>query len=148
VFLRASLALSVALAGCLGFVDAGGPEADCSDDWSPIIEADEPTIAPGENMTVHITTANVSGVRFPINAPLLQWMKFNDGTVSPRYDTSTDGYPPGYYWEECVNAEITIPVSIPQDAEPGHYTYGVRVVQNTETGDSLTRNFSVTVSGD
>jgi hypothetical protein len=147
MLLGTSLALAVILAGCLGFSDAGGPAADCSGDWSPSIEANEPTIAPGENTTLHISAKNLTGVRFQVNSDLVWWMRFNDGTVSPRYDDSTDGYPPGYYWDECVNAEITIPVSIPQDADPGKHIYGVRVVRpDNPNGDSMTRDFSVTVS--
>ena len=147
LLLGTSLALALMLAGCLGFSEDGRSPADCSNDWSPSIEANELTLAPGENATAQITATNVSGVRFQFDSDLVWWMKFNDGSVSPQHDRSTDGYPPGYYWEQCAHVEIAIPVSIPPDAEPGKYTYGVRVVQNlTGNGGSMTRNFTISVS--
>ena len=146
LLLGASLALSVVLAGCLGFSDAGRPPADCSGDWSPGIEADEPTIAPGENATVRIVATNVSGFSYfgyGSQPTVDQWIRIE--STSPPYDRSSDTSPPGYFWEECTHVEIEALVSVPPATEPGEYTFGVHVVQNLSGPASMERNVTVTV---
>ena len=143
--LVALLAVFLALAGCLGFPADGRPPADCSGDWSPSVEADDLALAPGENATVRIVATNVSGITYYSNSDLVRWVDFE--SLSPPADRSADSYPPQYFWEECTHVEVAALVSIPADAAPGEYTYGVHVIQNRSgRGDSMDRNFTVTVS--
>ena len=147
LLLGASLALPVVLAGCLGFSDAGRPPAHCSGDWSPGIEANEPTIAPGENATVHVVATNVSGFSYfdyGSQSAIDRWIRIE--STSPAYDRSSDTSPPGYFWEECTHVEIEALVSVPPDTEPGEYAFGVHVVQNLSGPASTERNVTITVS--
>lgn len=145
LLLNTFLVLSVILAGCLGFSDDGRPPADCSGEWSPEIEADELTVSPGMNATVHITATNISGITYYSSSDLVWWIDIE--SMSPPYDRSADSYPPQYFWGECTHVEVEALVSIPPDAEPGTYTYGVHVIQNRSgKGGSVDRNFTITVS--
>lgn len=146
--------LSVGFAGCTGSSEdgtdpseAGTVQAGCSGEWSPSIEAEEPTLAPGDNTTLRIAITNVTGVNLWESnpGPSSVGMKFNSASLSPGPDFGSDGYPPGYGWDECTNVEITIPVVVPSNAEPGEYSFGVKVTPHDENPPAFNRNFTVTV---
>ncbi len=94
--------------------------ADCSGDWSPGIEAEEPTLEPGEESSVAIFVASVTGLSFGGTGShvAIPMMEFGDASLSPEPAYGSDASPPGYGWDECTNIEITIPVSIPTTPTP------------------------------
>lgn len=149
LLLGTSLALAVMLAACLGFSVSDRPPADCTEPWSPSIEANEPTIAPGEHATVRLTITNVTGFSYgpyeDADQVYYDWM--NEKSISPSPDFSADGSPGTFYYEECTHVEIRVNVSIPPDTKPGEYRYGVWVIQNrTGKGGTMERTFSIHVS--
>lgn len=149
LILGSSLALAVLLAGCLGFWFGGRPPADCSEPWSPSIEANEPTIAPGEHATVRITITNVTGFGIgpyeDADQVYYEWM--DEKSVSPSPDISADGSPGTYFYEECTHVEIKTNVSIPPDTKSDEYRYGVGVIQNRSgKGGTMERILSINVS--
>lgn len=147
--LLGTLALAVMLAGCLGFSTGGRPPADCSEPWSPRIEATEPKVAPGDHADLRIIITNVTGFGFGIYQDHEQvyydWM--NVESISPPPDRSADGSPPSHFYEECTHVEVEANVSIPSDTKPGEYRYTIGVVQNlTGKGDSTRQVFSINVT--
>lgn len=112
--------LSAALAGCSGTSEPGETRANCADGWSPRIEAEEPTLAPGEGTTVHITATDVSGVTLRERGPSLTsfGLEFNNASLSPGPAYGSEGYPPGDAWEECTTVEIAIPLTALQMPHP------------------------------
>jgi hypothetical protein len=122
--------------------------ADCIDDWSPSIEAEEPTLEPGETGEIHISVTKVAGVNFrdPGQNPATFMLRFEEASFSPGPDYGSDGSPPGYGWRGCADVEITIPVEAPTDAEPAEYTFSVRVTSQGDDPEAFEREFSITVA--
>lgn len=150
-YLRGAIpVLATGLAGCADTSEGGAAQPGCSPDWSPSIEAEEPTLAPGETTSLQISVTNVTGVNlreFDPN-PSTVGLEYNNATLTPGPDYGSDSYPPGYGWDACTDVEISIPVVVPRVAEPGEYTFGVRVTPHNEDPPSFERNFTITISGD
>jgi hypothetical protein len=122
--------------------------AECSEDWSPTIEAEEPTLAPGETGEMHISVTTVAGVNFRDAGqnPATFMLVFEEASFSPGPDYGSDGSPPGYGWHSCTDVAITVPVEVPNDADSGEYTFSVRVRSLDADPEAFEREFSITVA--
>lgn len=140
------LPLTIPMVGCL---TSGDNEADCTDPWTPSVEADEPTLSPGDETTIQIEAKNVSGFYLTEVPPDEADLEIDvaRASVSPTPDQTADSYPPQWYWSECTNVEVVIPVRVAEEAEPREHVYTVRLVQSRDgTGDSRERQITITVS--
>jgi hypothetical protein len=138
--------LSVGAAGCLGRSEE---PTDCTDEWSPAVTADEPTLEPGDETTIRVEVSNVVGLRFvqvPLHDDALN-VDVASASVSPAPDQTKDSYPPKWYWSECTNAEVFVPVRVAERAEPGEYGYTVRILQSRDgSGEKRERKFTITIA--
>ena len=138
--------LSVGTVGCLG---SSEESADCTDEWSPDVTADEPTLAPGDETTVRVEVTNVVGLHFEqvlLHDDAIDVNVMN-ASVSPAPDRSMDSYPPKWYWSECTNVDVVVPVRVAEQAEPGEYGYTVRIFQSRDgSGETRDREFTITVA--
>lgn len=138
------------VAGCLITGTASDEEWEgCTGEWSPRVEADEPTLAPGEETTVRIAVENTTGLslQIPLHVDHLE-MDVAEASVSPPPDRSLDTYPPKWQWSECTNVDVRVPVRAADDSPPGEYGYTVRFSQAVQDsdGDSREREFTITIS--
>lgn len=71
-------------------------------------------------------------------------IKIGELSVSPPPDRRTDMSPPKWYWTECTDAEVTIPVHVRQDAHPVKFDYIVEIGQSYDgSGESKTRQYTI-----
>ena len=150
---RAATGLPIILAGCLNTSRGTGLGTNgCTGEWRPTVDAEELTLAPGAETTLHIEVADVQGLqlRLPIHTdddPL----EFPEGvsTPSPSPDRQTDVSPPKWYWTDCTDVAIDVPVEVDQGAQPTKIDYTVHLVQSLdETGESMDKTFTISVSND
>lgn len=138
--------LSVGTAGCLG---SSEESADCTDKWSPDVTADEPTLAPGDETTIRVEVTNVVGLYFaqvPLHDDALD-VDVASASVSPSPDETADSYPPKWYWSECTNVEVVVPVRIAEQAKPEEYGYTVGILQSRDgSGETQEREFTITIA--
>lgn len=141
----------VLLAGCLTSSQSdSGPGNGCTGEWAPTVDADEPTLSPGEDTTLRVAVTGVHGLqlRLPIHDdedPL----EFGDESITPAPDRTADMSPPIWNWEDCSDVTVTVPVQALPGAEPAEIGYTVHLVQSLDgSGESLDRGYSITVNGD
>jgi len=142
--LAALSGLAAATAGCLS---PDGP--DCSDPWSPGIEGEEPTLAPGGSTTVEVVIERATGVSLGVPSVDGEHVLVDvaGATIIPSPDGQADSYPPIWFWDACTGVTVRVPVEVAPDAEPGEYAYSVRAMRSHD-GDreEATREFAVTVT--
>jgi hypothetical protein len=141
----------IASTGCLTDNASDDEWEGCTGEWSPGVEADEPTLAAGEEATVRIVVENVTGLslQIPIHNDDLE-INVGEASVSPPPDRSLDTYPPKWQWSECTNVEVVVPVRVAEDSPPGENGYTVQVSEAVQDGDgdSMEREFTIIVSID
>lgn len=139
----------IVAAGCLAGSAPDDEWEGCTGEWSPGVEADEPTLATGEEATVRIAVENTTGLwlQIPIHDDNLE-INVGEASVSPPPDRSLDTYPPKWQWSECTNVEVVVPVRAAEDSSPDEYGYTVRVSKAVagRGGDSVEREFTITIS--
>lgn len=139
-------ALSTVTAGCLSILEES---AACTGEGSPHVQADEPTLVPGDETTVHVAATNVTGLYFgpvPMDDDGLE-VDVASASISPSPDRSLDVYPPKWYWSDCTNVDIDVPVRAAVKTEPGKYTYTVAVTRQRDgSNESERRQFTVDIS--
>jgi hypothetical protein len=151
---QTATALPVVSAGCLRTSSDAGSEIDggCTGEWTPTVDAGEPTLSPGAETILHIEVADIRGLqlRLPIHTdddPL----QFPEGvaTPSPPPDRQADVSPPKWYWTDCTAVEIDVPLHVSPDAQPTTIEYTVHLVQSLDgSGESIDETFTITVSNE
>lgn len=141
------------MSGCLSTSQGAGSGTDgCTGEWRPTVDAEEPTLSPGVETTLHIEVTDIQGLqlRLPIHAdndPL----EFPEGvsTPSPSPDRQADVSPPKWFWTDCTDVEIDVPVQVHRDSQSTKIDYTVHLVQSLDgTGESMDKGFTITVSSD
>lgn len=92
---------------------------------------------------------NVGGLVFsslPEEAPVK--LDLTRATVSPSPSSVVDSYPP--YWDWRIpkqSVSVAVPVSVPEDADPGEYQYAVLAYDFPNRGPeaSVSETFAITV---
>lgn len=86
------------------------------------------TVAQGETATVTVSATSVK--RLQIAAPsteAIELLGFNRATIEPAPDRVLESLPPIWEWDSTVpEVSVTLPVSVPDDAEPGTYRFTVK----------------------
>lgn len=112
-----SALLVVLLVGCTGPLGSNPPDATGAN----------VTVAQGETGTVTVTATSVS--RLQIAAPsteAIELIGFNQATIEPDPDTVLKSLPPIWVWDSPADeVSVTLPVTAPDDTEPGTYRFTV-----------------------
>lgn len=113
-----------AMSGCLGTLNQ-----ITGDGWSPRVEGENPTIAPGEESTLTVEATDIGGFQFilPESEGINFKTSLDDTTVSPMPDSGNDSLPPQWFWPSRTDVTVTTPVVVAEDVIPGEYEYGARV---------------------
>ncbi len=132
-----------AMSGCLGtlnHVTSGG--------WSPQVESEGPTVAPGAESTLTVEATDIGGFQFIL--PKSEGIDFktslDDTMVSPTPDSGNDSLPPQWFWSSRTDVTVTTPVVVAEDVIPGGYEYGARVWPNNHAEREQHYQSSITVT--
>lgn len=137
------LPLATGLTGCQAIT---GSEANCTDDWTPGIDGDEPTIAPGDETTVSIDVSNTTGLY--LGRPSSDTLEFDiaEASVVPSPDQAADSSPPKWYWDSCTGVSVTVPIQASDDAEPGEFYYSVSAIQSrSDDAETEQQQFAIRI---
>ena len=140
------------LAGCLSTVQDGSSGGDdgCTGDWNPTVDADEPRLSPGEDATLRVAVTNIMGLALLI--PIHDdddGLEFGDETIVPPPDRHADSSPPQWFWEECTDVEVEVPIRVQQDAHQARIQYTAHIVQSLDgSGESTDREYTITITND
>lgn len=82
--------LPIVATGCLSVGNSDDEWEGCTGEWSPGVEADEPTLAPGDETTVHVAVENATGLQLqvPLHDDDLEMGPFPLSTKHSRCDRS------------------------------------------------------------
>jgi hypothetical protein len=153
-FLRRTATVLPALAaGCVRAAPETGSGPDgCTGEWNPSVDADEPVLSPGEEAVLHVEVTDVTGLRLLL--PIYDdadGLEFGDGVSSPSPppDRSADASPPIWYWTDCTDVEVGVPLRARRDARPAEIDYVVHLVQSRDgDGESTDRRYTITITGE
>ncbi|WP_430505359.1 hypothetical protein [Haloparvum sp. PAK95] len=145
-----AVGLTTAAAGCTA--DGGGPSTATPTGTDPErsrVTGEEPTLAPGEYTQVRVSATQVTGLHLgvPIDEDAVEF-SISGADVSPTPDRQLDSYPPKWQWDQCVDAEAVVSLTVADDAEAGEYTYSVAATLCGTDRDDVERESTVTVTGD
>ena len=133
-----------------GLLTAGTvPLAGCGSDgeWDPSIDADAPTLSPGEETTVTVRASDVGGFAFrpPPDGISIGWTA-SERSVSPPPDSGEDSAPPRWFWSRRTDVTVEVPIAVAETADPGEYQYGVVVFPNDDSDREVSESFDITVT--
>jgi hypothetical protein len=117
-------------------------------DWEPTVDADEPTLSPGEDTTIYVETRHIHGLQLllPIHTENND-LEFGDMSPSPPPDRQADVSPPEWYWTDCTDVEVEVPVRVHQDASPATIDYTVHLIQSLDgSGGTQDRQYTITIT--
>lgn len=122
-------------AGCLGQPRASGP---------PSVSGEEPTVAPGNRVTLTAEAENVTEFRFEPQIPEVyhESVSLVETDVSPTPATQADSFPPIWYWDRPRDVTGELVVGVAKDAPEGEFGYGVSVANDD---DRVRESFTVRV---
>jgi ABC-type Fe3+-hydroxamate transport system substrate-binding protein len=137
---RETLCLSsVALVGLVGCSEISSDQTPTA---SPTKETKEPpeatganvTVSYGETTTVTVTASNVD--RLSVAAPsteAIDLIAYGQATIDPSPDIQLDSLPPIWTWDTPEReVSVTLPISAPDDFEPGTYQFTVEASGSQE----------------
>lgn len=116
---------------------------------SPSVRGTDSELRAGTMSTIEVGAHNVGGLVFSsIPEEPSVHLDLNRATISPHPSSEVDTYPPYWYWRiPKQSVSVSVPVSAPDDAEPGEYRYAVRAYgsSNRDTATSVTEEFVISV---
>lgn len=134
-YLSGVAATLVAGTGCLGQPRASGP---------PSLSGEEPSVDPGQRVTLTADAENVTEFRFEPQVPenYHEHVSFVETDVSPTPSTQADSFPPIWYWDRPRDVTGELVVEVAADAPDGEFGYGVSVANEA---DRVRESFTVRV---
>jgi hypothetical protein len=122
-------------AGCLGRSGASGP---------PSVSGDEPTVEPGQRVTLTAEATDVTEFRFLPQVPEAyhESVSLVETGVSPTPSSQADSFPPIWYWDRPRDVTGELVVGVAGDAPDGEFGYDVSVANG---GDRVRESFTVRV---
>ncbi len=130
--------------GCLSFAGGSGDE----DTWSPAIEGAEPTLSFAEESRLTVEANDIAGLTVKLPDPQFIAFRFRNANWSPNPTRTSDSYPPRWVWSPPRSVSGEIPIQIGDHAEPGEYTYGVKVfAERGPDAKTAVETFSITITG-
>lgn len=147
-----------AIAGCVGDSEDGPAGSD--NDWVAVVTASEPDLRPGEEVHISVEAEPITGmeilpqdIRVQGDDPRFGPVKLDlyEAQLDPPPSSSLDDFPPVWHWESQTSVSMETTARADAEAEPGEYTYGVRVIEGGEQpqdGDRETFEFVMTVIDD
>ena len=127
--------LLAAGAGCLGSTGASGP---------PTVTGDEPTVEPGQRVTLTAEATNATEFRFALQVPdeYGPHVSLVETNVSPTPASQADSFPPIWYWDRPRDVTGELVVEVAGDAPEGEFGYAVSVANGN---DRVRESFTVRV---
>ncbi|MFC7229373.1 hypothetical protein N0B31_18380 [Salinirubellus salinus] len=134
-YLSAAIGVLTATAGCLGRSSASGP---------PTVSGDEPTVGPGQRVTLTAEATDATEFRFLPQVPEAyhESVSLVETDVSPTPSTQADSFPPIWYWDRPRDVTGELVVEVASDAPDGEFGYDVSVANEA---DRVRESFTVNV---
>lgn len=136
------------LSGCLG------SSSSCADEdrWPPTVAVPDLVLPPDGLDVLDIQAPGITAFQF--DGQLYQCgksdaqVRFGDVETTPDIDAQMDSCPPIWTWEDCSSVTVHAPVHVAEDAPPGEYAFGFRIMESIGERQSQHYEGSVTVAED
>lgn len=116
---------------------------------SPSVRGTDSELRAGTTSTIEVEASNVGGLVFSsLPEETSVRLELSRAAVSPRPSSVVDTYPPFWYWRiPKQSVSVSVPVSAPDEAEPGEYRYAVRAYGSADrdAAASVTEEFAIGV---
>jgi len=134
-YLAAATGVLTAVAGCLTSPGASGP---------PTVSGDEPTVSPGDRVTLTAEATDVTEFRFlpPVPDGYGEYVSLVGTDVTPTPSSQADSFPPIWYWDRPRDATGELVVEVAGDAPDGEFGYDVSVANGD---DRVRESFTVRI---
>jgi hypothetical protein len=110
----------------------------------PTVSGEEPTVEPGQRVTLTAEAMDVTEFRFLPEVPEVyhESVSLVETDIEPTPTSQADSFPPIWYWDRPRDVTAELVVEIAEDAPDGEFGYEVAVANGS---DRVRQSFTVRV---
>lgn len=141
----ATLGTALLSAGCLGAARRiGGSDDTPSPTPGSDFAVSAPTVSPGETGRITLTAESVVHLRFSDVPNGDVNVDYGDASFVPSPTAVWQMRPPTWQWNPPADVDGAVPVSVPDSADPGEYSFTI-AIQRDGSDEEIMRTASVRV---